>query len=210
MFGCCSGCPLVCLLAPIQRSVTVAHLYNLISLPFVSNGLSFFPLSCFPLYHCLMHPCIFHSVSIIPFLYNCCHVHTALPSLYCVYFKCPLPIHSLSYFLLTFPFSSRFSFCSSLTELFQRRLEYIWLCDSSGQHHWHPGDRAWGKYRNLPCVFRSILKTVNCNQADMILVTFNDMSVVQVWLTGRWGSACLWACTSVPLSQKHTVDKQGR
>lgn len=115
MFGCCSGCPLVCLLAPIQRSVTVAHLYNLISLPFVSNGLSFFPLSCFPLYHCLMHPCIFHfSVSIIPFLYNCCHVHTALPSLYCVYFKCPLPIHSLSYFFLTFPFSSRFSFCSSI------------------------------------------------------------------------------------------------
>lgn len=33
----------------------------------------------------------------------------------------------------------------ALTELFQRCLEYFWLCDSSGQHHWHPGDRAWGK-----------------------------------------------------------------
>lgn len=43
------------------------------------------------------------------------------------------PLHSLSSLI-----------CS---ELFQRCLEYFWLCDSSGQHYRHPGHRAWGKYK---------------------------------------------------------------
>lgn len=36
-----------------------------------------------------------------------------------------------------------------ITELFQRCLEYFWLCDSSGQHYRHPRYWAWGKYQIL-------------------------------------------------------------
>lgn len=47
--------------------------------------------------------------------------------------------------ILSLPSLTSLSVLLSLTELFQRRLEYFWLCDSSGQHYWHPGDRDWGK-----------------------------------------------------------------
>ncbi len=60
--------------------------------------------------------------------------------------------HSLPYFHLIIPLlypsvpslSSRSSLLL-FPELFQRCLEYFWLCDSPGQHYWHPGHRAWGK-----------------------------------------------------------------
>lgn len=134
-------------------------LSNLISLPFVSNGHIFFFLTFyfsvsvfFPI-SCFFFISLSHSFSHSQSLPRPCHPPLII---LCVFYMSPshpltFPI-SASPFL--FPLASLSAFLS-LTELFQRCLEYIWLCDSSGQHHWHPGDRAWGKCRNLPCVLEN-------------------------------------------------------
>lgn len=121
---------------------------------------------------------------------------------------------------LTFPISASpflfplasLSALLSLTELFQRCLEYIWLCDSSGQHHWHPGDRAWGKYRNLPCVFRSILKTQNYKQADMISCLTKCLLCKYDWLVGEFQhvSVGLYICPIVSKTYSRQAREVGR
>lgn len=54
-----------------------------------------------------------------------------------------------------------------ITELFQRCLEYFWLCDSSGQHYRHPRYWAWGKYQVLyrcVCFYIPALKSQTGNK----------------------------------------------
>lgn len=90
-------------------------------------------------------PCILHfSVNILSVFLSIPATSLPPPPLP-LYFSAS-PSSRILYFHLIFPLSlPSLSALLSLTELFQRCLEYFWLCDSSGQHYWHPGDRAWGK-----------------------------------------------------------------
>lgn len=74
-------------------------------------------------------------------LYGFLSLTACLPSSYIA----PFP---LLYDKFLFSLISLFSSVISLvllTELFQRCLEHFWLCDCSGQHHWHSRYGAWGK-----------------------------------------------------------------
>lgn len=74
-----------------------------------------------------------------------------------------------------------FLFLLSMPELFQRRLEYFWLCDSSGQYYWHPGDWAWGKSKNT-------------EQTKIEICKHDMLSVAGGTLAHVWGAVHLCHC----------------
>lgn len=83
-------------------------------------------------------------------------------------------------------------FLMLITELFQRCLEYFWLCDSSGQHYRHPRYWAWGKYQILRCLCTDVYVftllywkvKLETNRCDITLACF---FLKQVWLRYLFG-----------------------